>query len=42
MGKPIRGKTYQTAMVASKGTLSTAQIDNIAGFEYASTHKTTK
>lgn len=42
VGKPIAGKTYQTSMVAYKGTLSTTQIDNIAAFEYTATHPTTK
>lgn len=39
VGKPIQGKTYQTAMTAFKGVLSTAEIEDIAAFVYNSTHK---
>jgi mono/diheme cytochrome c family protein len=42
VGKPIGGKTYQTAMIAYKSTLSTTVIDNIAAFEYNATHPKAK
>lgn len=39
VGKPIKGKTYQTAMTAFKGTLTTTKIEDVAAFVYESTHK---